>query len=101
MNTPNVLKVALVFLNGFAGLIAAYPGPELGALERLICAALVAGCGAALLVLNPPGRSKSVDPDDLTPAQRRKLVAAVKAEMMATPAKMSDEEIVRRHGEIG
>lgn len=86
MNTQDTLKVALMFVNGFAGLIAAYPGPELGALERLVCAALVAGCGAALLYLNPPGRTKSVDPDNLTPAQRRKLVAAVKAEMMATPA---------------
>lgn len=89
MTTMDILKVSLLFLNAFAALIAAYPGPEIGAVERLICAALVAGCGAALLYLNPPGK-KALDPDNLTPAQRRKLVAAVKAEMMATPAISED-----------
>lgn len=51
----NALKVALAFLNGFCGILAAYPGPEVPPLVRAICAATVAGCGGALLMLTPPG----------------------------------------------
>lgn len=53
-HTQNAAKVALAFVNAFAGILAAYPGPELNPLWRLLCAAIVAGCGAALLILNPP-----------------------------------------------
>lgn len=60
-DAANALTVLLAFVNAFAGLIAAYPGPELGALQRLVCAALVAGCGAALLFLHPPGRGEPSD----------------------------------------
>lgn len=52
----NASKVALAFINAFAGILAAYPGPELSPLLRLMAAATVAGCGAALLYLQPPGR---------------------------------------------
>ena len=55
-------KVAIAFINAFAGIFAAYPGPELSPLWRLFAAALVGGCGAALLFLNPPG-AKSRDAD--------------------------------------
>lgn len=50
----NVAKVALAFVNAFAGVFAAYPGPELSPLWRLAAAAIVAGCGAALLLMQPP-----------------------------------------------
>lgn len=53
----STVKVALAFVNAFAGILAAYPGPELAPLARLFAAATVAGCGAALLFLNPPGDS--------------------------------------------
>ena len=53
----SAIKVALAFVNAFAGILAAYPGPELSPLARLLAAATVAGCGAALLFLNPPGDS--------------------------------------------
>lgn len=83
MTTMDMLKVGLLFLNAFAGLIAAYPGPEIGAVERLICAALVAGCGAALLYLNPPG--KKVNPDKLTVAQTKQVADELERRMKATP----------------
>lgn len=56
MNPRDIVKLFLVFANGIAGVIAAYPGPELSPLARLLAAALVTGCGAALLFLTPPGR---------------------------------------------
>lgn len=84
MTTVDTLKVTLLFVNAFAGLLAAYPGPELGALERLICAALVAGCGAALLYLNPPG-SKKVNADKLTAVQTRQVADELERRMKATP----------------
>ena len=83
MTTNDVMKVALLFLNAFAGLIAAYPGPEIGAVERLVCAGLVAGCGAALLYLNPPG--KKVNPDRLTAAQTKQVADELERRMKATP----------------
>lgn len=49
------LKIALAFLNGFCGILAAYPGPELPPLARLAAAGIVAGCGAVLLIVDPPG----------------------------------------------
>lgn len=85
MTTPDILKVALLFLNAFAGLIAAYPGPEIGAVERLICAALVAGCGAGLLYLNPPGKAKAVNADKLTAAQTRQVADELERRMKANP----------------
>lgn len=84
VTTSDTLKIALLFLNAFAGLIAAYPGPEIGAVERLICAALVAGCGATLLYLNPPG-SKSVSLSALTPAQTRQVADELEKRMRANP----------------
>lgn len=56
----SVLKVAVAFINGFAGILAAYPGPELPALARLCAAATVGGCGAVLLLTNPPGGGVTV-----------------------------------------
>jgi hypothetical protein len=50
----------VAFINGFAGILAAYPGPELPALARLCAAATVGGCGAVLLLTNPPGGSVTV-----------------------------------------
>lgn len=84
MATVDILKLALLFVNAFAGLIAAYPGPELGAIERLVCAALVAGCGAALLYLNPPGR-QAINPDKLTAAQTRQVADELERRMRAQP----------------
>lgn len=87
MTTLTLLKIILAFVNGMAGLIAAFPGPELGVMERLLAAAVVAGCGPALLLLNPPGRaSRSLDPADMTMAQRRRLAMKLKDEMMRLPA---------------
>ncbi len=90
MTQADLIKCGVVFLNGFAGLIAAFPGPELGTLERLICAALVAGCGAVLLFLDRVGGSKAkadaLDPDDMTPAQRRRLAMKLRDVMEQTPA---------------
>lgn len=57
MNPLDALKVTLAFVNGFAGVVIAYPGSDLDPLIRLMFAGLVAGCGAALLFLNPPGKS--------------------------------------------
>ena len=50
----NAAKVGLAFLNAFCGIFAAYTGDDLNPLWRLFFAATVAGCGAALLILNPP-----------------------------------------------
>lgn len=90
MTQADAIKLALMFLNAFAGVLAAFPGPELGTLERLFCAALVAGCGAALLFLDkygaPKRRAAALDPDDMTPVQRRRLAAKLKDVMMETPA---------------
>ena len=58
MSPRDSVKLLLVFLNGIAGVLAAYPGPELPPLARLMAAALVAGCGAALLFLHPPSRAR-------------------------------------------
>jgi hypothetical protein len=71
----SALKLALVFINGFAALIGTYPGPEVPALVRLLCAATAAGCGAALLMLTPPGRSNALADDiaALSPAGRARL----------------------------
>lgn len=57
----STLKVALAFVNAFAGILAAYPGPELSGLARVLAAATVAGCGAALLMLTPPGHQSGDD----------------------------------------
>lgn len=74
MTQADLIKLSLGFVNAFAALIAAYPGTELGPLERLFCAALVAGCGASLLFLDRVGGSKTPrDPADMTMAQRRRL----------------------------
>lgn len=54
-DVQSLLKIGLAFLNGVAGVLAAYPGPELPVLARLMASAVVVGCGAALLVLQPPG----------------------------------------------
>lgn len=54
----NAGKVMLAFVNAFAGALAAYPGPELSPLVRLMAVAVVAGCGGSLLVLHPPGASE-------------------------------------------
>jgi hypothetical protein len=78
----NIAKVALTFLNAFCGILVAYPGPELSPLARVIAAAMIAGCGAALLLLNPPGGGTS-----LTAKQKREAVEAVRKEMMATPGR--------------
>lgn len=90
MTQADLIKCAVVFVNGFAGLLAAFPGPELGTLERLVCAALVAGCGAVLLFLEKVGGSKAksadLDPDDMTPAQRRRLAMRLRDVMETTPA---------------
>lgn len=59
MNTADTIKVALLFLNAFAGFIAAAPGDNIDPSVRIVCAALVAACGAALLYLNPPGKTPS------------------------------------------
>ena len=76
----DVLKVALAFLNAFCGVLVAYPGPEVSPLIKVMGAAMIAGCGAALLLLTPPGREAS-----LTAKQRREAVAAVKQEMTRDP----------------
>ena len=55
----NAGKVLLAFMNAFAGILAAYPGPEISPLLRLLAAATVAGCGAALLMVHPPGRDRA------------------------------------------
>lgn len=57
MNPTDALKVTLAFVNAFAGVFAGYPGTDLDPMIRLAFVALVAGCGAALLFLNPPGKS--------------------------------------------
>lgn len=59
----SVAKVSLAFVNAFAGVLAAYPGSELPPLARLLSAALVAGCGGALLFLSPPGTAPESDDD--------------------------------------
>jgi hypothetical protein len=56
----NASKVALAFLNAVAATVAGYPGADLSPLMRLMAVAISAGCGAALLMLQPPGR-KSAD----------------------------------------
>lgn len=72
----SAMKVALAFVNAFAGFIAAYPGPELNPLWRMLFAATVAGCGAALLILNPP-TSKTQD---------ERVAAILEAKMKRTRA---------------
>lgn len=57
----SVLKIALAFVNAFAGILAAYPGPELSPLARVLAAATVAGCGAALLYLRPPNTNPEAE----------------------------------------
>ena len=73
----SVAKVALAFLNAFAGILAAYPGPELSPLWRLMAAAVVAGCGAGLLVLQPPtGKTQDERIADLLEAKMKRTRAA-------------------------
>lgn len=81
--TADTLKVALLFVNAFAGFIAAAPGTDIDPGVRIVAAALVAGCGAALLYLNPPGRK--VNPDKLTAAQTRQVADELERRMKATP----------------
>ena len=83
MTTADMLKVALLFLNAFAGFLAAAPGTDIDPAARLVAAALVAGCGAALLYLNPPG--KKVNPDRLTAAQTKQVADELERRMKATP----------------
>ena len=88
MSQADLIKIALVFVNLFAGAVVAYPGPELGALSRLFCVALVAGCGGALAFLDKLGakpRTRTLDVDEMTPAQRRRLAMKLKAEMLEQP----------------
>lgn len=73
MNPTDALKVALAFVNGFSGVVIAYPGSDLDPLIRLMFAGLVAGCGAALLFLKPPGNSG----EKFSPAQVEQLTAAL------------------------
>lgn len=78
MTTQDAIKIGLTFLNGFAGVIAAYPGPEVDALARLICAALVIACGATLLLVNPPGKEKA-----LTAKQTRQVADEIERRLKA------------------
>lgn len=91
MTQADMIKLGLMFLNAFCGVIAAFPGPEVGVLERLICAALVIACGAALAFLEKVGGSKAkpddLDPDTMTPAQRRRLAMKLRDVMETTPAR--------------
>ena len=75
MNPTDSVKVLLVFLNGLAAFIAAYPGTDLDPMVRLACGAVSAGCGAALLMLTPPGKPEKFSPkqvDQLTDALLKK-----------------------------
>lgn len=78
MTAQDTIKVALTFLNGFAGVIAAYPGPEVGPLARLVCAALVIACGATLLLVQPPGKEKP-----LTARQTRQVADEIERRLRA------------------
>lgn len=49
------IKLVLMFANAFAGVIAA--SADIDPMARLLAAALVAGCGAVLLFLNPLGKT--------------------------------------------
>lgn len=84
MTTADMIKVALLFVNAFAAFIAAAPGNDIDPTARLMAAALVAGCGAALLYLNPPG-AKKVNPDKLTAAQTKQVADELERRMKATP----------------
>lgn len=55
--TKSIAKIVLAFVNAFAAVLAGYPGPDLSPIYRLLCVATVAGCGAALLMLDPPGKT--------------------------------------------
>lgn len=84
MTTADMLKVAILFVNGLAGFLAAAPGNDIDPTARLFAAGLVAGCGAALLYLNPPGK-KAVNPDKLTAAQTKQVADELERRMRATP----------------
>ncbi|MCC7372528.1 MAG: hypothetical protein IT306_29210 [Chloroflexi bacterium] len=75
MNTVDALKVLLVFANGLAAFVAAYPGTDLDPMARLACGAVAAGCGAALLLMTPPGKAERFSAkqvDQLTDALLKK-----------------------------
>lgn len=75
MNPTDAVKVALVFLNGFAAFVAAAPGAEIDPTVRVICGGIASACGAALLLLNPPGKPEKFSPkqvDQLTDALLKK-----------------------------
>lgn len=75
MTPRDAVKYGLTFLNAFCGLIVAYPGPEIGGLERVLCAALIAGCGTTLLLIDPPRTAKRKAADDRLSARQAKQVA--------------------------
>jgi hypothetical protein len=77
VTTMDAIKMSLVFVNAFAGLIAAYPGADLDGSVRLVCAALVAGCGAALLFMQKLGGD--IDYAKLAEEQERQRQARVRA----------------------
>lgn len=56
------LKLTLLFVQGMAVHVAAYPGPELRAEIRLTAAAIAAGCSPILLSLMPPGTKPTDQP---------------------------------------
>lgn len=78
MLQPNdALKLGLGFLNAFAGSLVLIP--DLGNVEKGVCAALVAACGFGLLFLDRLGTAKksktTIDVNELTVGQRRRLLA--------------------------